>query len=215
MKAIGFIETHGLVGNIEATDAMLKAASTDFLGSVALGAGLVAVVVTGEVASVKASVEAGREAASRVGEVVCTNVIPRPHEDLYKIMPPKGPAAGGSLKKAIEEDIPLTSALGMIETYGYTPNVQAADAMLKAAEVSLVGQEQIGAGLVTVFVQGDVGAVKAAVEAGQAQASSIGEIVSAHVIPRPHQGVKDCMPPLIYEDLVKAAAVKTPAKNAR
>ena len=200
MKAIGFIETKGLVGNIEATDAMLKAASVDFLGSVALGAGLVAVVVTGEVASVKASVEAGAEAASRVGELVSTNVIARPHNDIIKIMPPKGPAAGGSLgEDAVKEDAPLKSALGMIETYGYTANIQAADAMLKAAEVTLVGQERIGAGLVTVFVQGDVGAVKAAVEAGLESGSRIGEVVSSHVIARPHTGVTECMPQLVYE----------------
>lgn len=199
MKAIGFIETKGLVGNIEATDAMLKAAAVDFLGSVALGAGLVAVVVTGEVASVKASVEAGAEAASRVGELVCTNVIARPHNDVIKIMPPKGPAAGGTVSAdAVKEDAPLTSALGMIETYGYTANIQAADAMLKAAEVTLVGQERIGAGLVTVFVQGDVGAVKAAVEAGMESAAHIGEVVSSHVIPRPHTGVTECMPELVY-----------------
>ncbi len=200
MKAIGFIETKGLVGNIEATDAMLKAADVAFLGSVALGAGLVAVVVTGEVAAVKASVEAGQEAASRVGELVCSNVIPRPHNDIAKIMPAKGPAAGGKLSAdAVMEDCPLNSALGMVETYGYTPNIQAADAMLKAAEVTLVGQEQIGAGLVTVFVQGDVGAVKAAVEAAQDSAGRIGEIVSSHVIPRPHSGVADSMPALVYE----------------
>ena len=200
MKAIGFIETKGLVGNVEATDAMLKAASVEFLGSVALGAGLVAVVVTGEVASVKASVEAGQEAASRVGEIVCTNVIARPHEDVIKIMPPKGPAAGGTPgADAVTEDAPLSRALGMVETYGYTANIQAADAMLKAAEVSLVGQERIGAGLVTVFVQGDVGAVKAAVEAGQEASARIGEVVSAHVIPRPNCGVGECMPALVYE----------------
>lgn len=200
MKAIGFIETKGLVGNIEATDAMLKAASVDFLGSVALGAGLVAVVVTGEVASVKASVEAGAEAASRVGELVSTNVIARPHADIVKIMPPKGPAAGGTVSAdATKEEAPLKSALGMVETYGYTSSIQAADAMLKAAEVTLVGQERIGAGLVTVFVQGNVGAVKAAVEAGMESASRIGEVVSCHVIPRPHGGVAECMPELIYE----------------
>lgn len=200
MKAIGFIETKGLVGNIEATDAMLKAAEVEFLGSVALGAGLVAVVVTGEVASVKASVEAGAEAASRVGELVSTNVIARPHNDVIKVLPPKGPAAGGSFSvDAVHEENPLKSALGMIETYGYTANIQAADAMLKAAEVSLVGQERIGAGLVTVFVQGDVGAVKAAVEAGEESAGRIGEVVSSHVIARPHTGVTECMPELVYE----------------
>lgn len=199
MKAIGFIETKGLVGNIEATDAMLKAADVAFLGSVATGAGLVAVVVTGEVASVKASVEAGEEAASRVGELVSTNVIARPHQDVAKIMPPKGPAAGGrKTADTVAEEVPLNKALGMIETYGYTTGIQAADAMLKAAEVTLVGQEQIGAGLVTIFVQGDVGAVKAAVEAGTEAASRIGEVVSSHVIARPHNGVAECMPELVY-----------------
>lgn len=194
MKAIGFIETKGLVGNIEATDAMLKAADVEFIGSVTIGAGLTTVIVTGEVGAVKASVEAGQEAASRVGELFCTNVIPRPHADVERVMPPKGPATGKPEGKG--EQVPLNSALGMIETNGFTANIEATDAMLKAAEVTLVGQEQIGAGLVTVFVQGDVGAVKAAVEAGQTAAARIGEVVSAHVIPRPHASVSECMPPL-------------------
>lgn len=81
-------------------------------------------------------------------------------------MPAKGPATGKSGLPAGEQ-VPLDAALGMIETNGTTASIEAADAMLKSADVSLVGQEKIGAGLVTVFVQGDVGAVKAAVEAGQ------------------------------------------------
>ena len=85
-------------------------------------------------------------------------------------------------------------ALGMVETYGLTASIEAADAMLKAADVSLVGQEKIGAGLVTVFVQGDVGAVKAAVEAGEVAAARVGQVVSVHVIPRPHGSVGECMP---------------------
>lgn len=192
MKALGFIETKGLVGSIEATDAMLKAADVEFIGSVTIGAGLTTTIVTGEVGAVKASVEAGQEAASRVGELFSNNVIPRPHTDVARVMPPKGPATGKPATPG--EQIPLETALGMIETLGFTANIEATDAMLKAADVSLVGQEQIGAGLVTVFVQGDVGAVKAAVEAGQTAASRIGEVVSAHVIPRPHSGVAECMP---------------------
>jgi len=94
LRALGFVETKGLVGNIEATDAMLKAADVEFVGSDTIGAGLTTVVVTGEVGAVKAAVEAGQEAASRVGELVSVNVIPRPHADLEKIMPKKGPAAG-------------------------------------------------------------------------------------------------------------------------
>ena len=195
MKALGFIETKGLVGNIEATDAMLKAADVEFIGSDTIGAGLTTVIVTGEVGAVQAATDAGQEAASRVGELFCVNVIARPHTDLARIMPPKGPAVGKSAKDAGEQ-VPVNSALGMIETNGLTAAIQAADAMLKRADVSLVGQEKIGAGLVTVFVQGDVGAVKAAVEAGQTAAMRIGEVVSAHVIPRPHTSVSECMPEL-------------------
>ena len=123
------------------------------------------------------------------------NVIARPLADLARIMPAKGPATGKSGLPAGEQ-VPLDAALGMIETNGLTASIEAADAMLKSADVSLVGQEKIGAGLVTVFVQGDVGAVKAAVEAGQTAASRIGEVVSALVIPRPHASVSECMPEL-------------------
>ena len=85
-------------------------------------------------------------------------------------------------------------ALGMIETKGLVGSIEAADAMVKAANVTLLGKEFIGGGLVTVMVQGDVGAVKAAVEAGQESASRIGELVAIHVIPRPHGSVGAILP---------------------
>ena len=87
-------------------------------------------------------------------------------------------------------------ALGMIETRGLTAAVEAADAMVKAAEVTLIGTEKIGSGLVSVMVRGDVGAVKAAVEAGNASASRLGEIIATHVIPRPHGDVEKILPAL-------------------
>ena len=85
-------------------------------------------------------------------------------------------------------------ALGMIETRGLTAAIEAADAMVKAAEVVLIGTEKIGSGLVTVMVRGDVGAVKAAVESGTAAASKLGEIIASHVIPRPHADVEKILP---------------------
>ena len=85
-------------------------------------------------------------------------------------------------------------ALGMVETRGLTAAIEAADAMVKAAQVVLIGTEKIGSGLVTVMVRGDVGAVKAAVEAGGASASSLGELVATHVIPRPHNDVEKILP---------------------
>ena len=87
-------------------------------------------------------------------------------------------------------------ALGMVETRGLTAAIDAADAMTKAAEVTLVGTEKIGSGLVTVMVRGDVGAVKAAVEAGESAASKLGELVATHVIPRPHSDV-ECILPVV------------------
>ncbi|MEI8200595.1 MAG: propanediol utilization microcompartment protein PduA [Eubacteriales bacterium] len=88
----------------------------------------------------------------------------------------------------------MHEALGMIETKGLVGAIEAADAMVKAANVSLVGKEMIGSGLVTVMVRGDVGAVKAAVEAGAAAARRVGELVSVHVIPRPHSDVENILP---------------------
>jgi len=86
------------------------------------------------------------------------------------------------------------SALGLIETRGLVAAIEAADAMVKAATVALVGTEYVGGGLVTVIVRGDVGAVKAATDAGAASASRLGELVSVHVIPRPHGDVEAILP---------------------
>ena len=87
-------------------------------------------------------------------------------------------------------------ALGMVETRGLTAAIEAADAMTKAAEVTLVGTEKIGSGLVTVMVRGDVGAVKYAVDAGAAAAKRVGELYGVHVIPRPHADVEYILPTL-------------------
>jgi ethanolamine utilization protein EutM len=87
-----------------------------------------------------------------------------------------------------------SEALGMIETKGLIGSVEAADAMVKAANVTLIGKEYIGAGYVTVMVRGDVGAVKAATDAGAAAARRVGELISVHVIPRPHAEVERILP---------------------
>jgi len=95
-----------------------------------------------------------------------------------------------------EEIKMVQQALGMVETRGLVAAIEAADAMLKAANVTLVGTEKIGSGLVSIMVRGDVGAVKAAVEAGAANASRLGELVATHVIPRPHTDVEKILPVL-------------------
>jgi ethanolamine utilization protein EutM len=90
-------------------------------------------------------------------------------------------------------------ALGMIETRGLVAAIEAADAMVKAANVTLIGKEKVGGGLVTVMVRGDTGAVKAATEAGAAAANRVGELLSVHVIPRPHPDVEQILPKRLGE----------------
>ncbi|MBE6583471.1 MAG: propanediol utilization microcompartment protein PduA [Ruminococcaceae bacterium] len=90
----------------------------------------------------------------------------------------------------------MNEALGMVETRGLVAAIEAADAMVKAANVQLIGSEKIGSGLVSVMVRGDVGAVKAAVEAGGAAAANLGEVIATHVIPRPHTDVNKLLPTL-------------------
>lgn len=106
-------------------------------------------------------------------------------------------AAASEEKKieTVKEEIKMTNeALGMVETRGLVAAIEAADAMVKAANVILIGTEKIGSGLVSVMVRGDVGAVKAATEAGGAAAAKLGEVVAVHVIPRPHSDVEKILP---------------------
>ncbi len=110
----------------------------------------------------------------------------------------KAPAEKKEAAPVITKEVPVMvqQALGMVETRGLVASIEAADAMLKAANVELVGTEKIGSGLVSVMVRGDVGAVKAAVESGAAAATRLGEIVATHVIPRPHTDVEKILPSL-------------------
>ena len=111
--------------------------------------------------------------------------------------PPKAEAEPEQPKQTTDRrnrNMANTNALGMVETKGLVGAIEAADAMVKAANVQLVGKEQVGGGLVTVMVRGDVGAVKAATDAGAAAAEKVGELISVHVIPRPHAEVDHILP---------------------
>ncbi|MBT4980832.1 MAG: BMC domain-containing protein [Gemmatimonadetes bacterium] len=176
--AIGMVETVGLVGVIEAGDAMAKAASVQLLGWDKVGSGLVTIFCSGDVAAVKSAVDAGSTAAARVGQVHSVHVIPRPHNELSAIVP----------ERADDDDRSdgAVRALGLIETKGATGVIEAADAMSKAADVDILKIQEIGGGYVTVMVSGDVGSVQASVSAGSEAAERVGELVSQHVIPRPH-----------------------------
>ena len=105
---------------------------------------------------------------------------------------PKTEEVAVEIKKEVK--VMTQEALGMVETRGLVAAIEAADSMLKAANVTLIGTEKIGSGLVSVMVRGDVGAVKAAVEAGSSNASKLGELIAVHVIPRPHGYVEKILP---------------------
>ena len=144
----------------------------------------------------KAAPKKAVTAANRVRAAKSVSAAAKPEETAHKVniqninIAEKGSAPKKEEKRMAQE------ALGMVETRGLTAAIDAADAMTKAAEVTLVGTEKIGSGLVTVLVRGDVGAVKAAVEAGESAASKLGELVATHVIPRPHGDVENILPKL-------------------
>ena len=131
--------------------------------------------------------------ASPAPEVVEKVIEKKPVEEV-KTEEPKKTTTKKSETKEIKTMV--QQALGMVETRGLVAAIEAADAMLKAANVELVGTEKIGSGLVSVMVRGDVGAVKAAVEAGLAASQKLGEIIATHVIPRPHTDVEKILPSL-------------------
>lgn len=184
-QALGMIETKGLVALFEASDAMLKTASVTFSGWETVGSGLVTAFVEGDVAAVKAATDAGAASARRLGEVSHVQVIARPHDELDLLV-------RDVAKKGAATSDPGT-AVGFIETRGLVGVIEASDAMCKAANVQLVRRIEIGGGFVTSVVRGDVGSVQASVDAGAAAARKVGELVSAHVIARPHPGLLEGM----------------------
>ena len=179
-QAIGLIETLGMVPAIYGADAMLKAADVDLIAYENVGSTLVTIMVKGDVAAVRASVDAGKAAASSVGKLTAHNVMPRPVRpvgDIAKIY-----------SVADEPAEPRLRALGLIETFGIVYLMEAADAMIKAADVELIGFENVASGYISVLVQGDVGACQAAVAAGVKAVEAMGTTVySSCVIPTPHK----------------------------
>jgi microcompartment protein CcmL/EutN len=181
-RAIGMVETKGLVPVIEAADAMVKAANVQIIHYAKAGSGLATVVVTGDVGAVRAAVDSGATAARRVGAVISVHIIPSLDAGVAEAFNYGEARDGGSM--------PSRGALGMIETKGYVAAVEAADAMAKSANVEIRGFEMVGGGLVTVIVMGDVAAVNAATDSGAAAAARVGEVVSVDVIARPQVDVR-------------------------
>lgn len=184
-EALGLIETLGMLPALNGADQMLKAANVELISYENIGSTLVCVMVKGDVAAVKASVEAGAAAAADVGQLTAQNVMPRPIRGIGDIVSVHD--IDGEQGEQELPPMPRPKALGAIETFGIVFVLEAADAMMKAADVELLGYENVASGYISVLVQGDVGAVQAAVEAGlQALKEMEAEAYSSIVIPTPH-----------------------------
>jgi len=184
-EALGLVETVGMVPAIEAADKMLKAANVELVAYENIGSTLVTIMVKGDVAAVKASVEAGAAAAESIGTLTAQNVMPRPIKDIGDIV---------SVYDIDTKELPKVGrykALGLIETFGIVFVLEAADAMCKAANVELIGFENVASGYISVLVRGDVGACKSAVDTGVKAVKDMGaEVYSSVVIASPHQDLE-------------------------
>ncbi|SMF29496.1 BMC domain-containing protein [Desulfovibrio gilichinskyi] len=182
-EALGLIETLGMVPAINGADQMLKTADVELISYENVGSTLVAVMVKGDVAAVKAAVEAGAVAAAEIGKLTAQNVMARPIRGVGEIV------SVHAVESSDDADAQAgrPKAMGLIETFGIVYVLEAADAMMKAADVELIGYENVASGYISVLVQGDVAACKSAVEAGVKAVHEMGvEVYSSVVIPTPH-----------------------------
>ena len=140
--------------------------------------------------------EAKKTPAAKAVEEPASKPAPAAKRPASRKAAPSAAAQPATTTPVMKKEKTNMEALGMVETRGLVAAIEAADAMVKAANVTLIGSEKIGSGLVSIMVRGDVGAVKAAVEAGGAAASRLGEVIATHVIPRPHGDVEKLLPVL-------------------
>ena len=199
-EALGLVETLAIVPVIEATDKMLKAADVELVALEAGGSTLCTVFVKGDVAACLSAVEACAAAAEKIGTLTGKYVMPRPIKAISAIVNTHDIDQGEE-----PDEVPHgpTQALGMVETFGVLYLMEAADAMCKAADVELVGYENIYDGYVSALVRGDVGACKTAVAAGVKAIEDMGHEVYSHVtIARPHPGLEKIIKRYSTEGLI-------------
>jgi len=194
------VETVGLSPALVIADIAVKAADVTIVGIEGDAGHRAIVKMVGDAANCRAAVDAARDAAEKMHAEfdVSLNLQFADSEKVRMVESPQeySPINQGylhMLPKESESEINM-NAIGMLETQGLTGVIEGADAMLKAADVELVGKEKIGAAHVTVIVQGDVAAVKAAIEAGVEAVNKVGTLVAAHVIARPHEAIVRLLP---------------------
>jgi len=206
MNSLGFIEAPFLSISAMLAQEAANAANVRILGFEATGNENLLIRLAGDVSQVRAALNAAEALAPKLGvDFITTGTIPRPasgFDPMIHFPNANNPLYGGR-HQFLPTDYPTTSnssknmkpqAIGILETQGLTAILEATDAMLKAADVKLVGKEKIGAAYVTVIVRGDVAAVTAAIQAGQAAVGSLGKVIAAHVIARPHDELSSLLP---------------------
>jgi carbon dioxide concentrating mechanism protein CcmO len=191
-KALGLISVQSFPAIVGVADMMLKSSSVDLVGYEQIGGGHCTAVVRGGISDVRLAIETGEQVAAQFGQKYSSLITARPMENLDQILP-----IGSKLANLItgrEQNRFRDHAVGLVETVGFPPMVAAADAMLKAADVSLSAYHKIGAGLCTAIIRGSVSNVAHALEAGMAEAERVGELHSVMMIPRPLDDLERAMP---------------------
>ena len=187
-QALGMLETLGMVPAIEACDKMLKAADVTLISYENVGSTLVTMFIKGDVAAVESAIKAGVSAASAIGKVTASDIITRPIDQIGDVV---SIYDVDTQVETADEAAFTTAALGLVETFGIIYCIRAADAMCKAADVTLAGFENTASGYISAIVEGDVGACKTAVAAGVKAVEALGQqVYSSVVIARPHPGIK-------------------------
>jgi microcompartment protein CcmL/EutN len=204
MPALGFIEVPFLSVAAVVADAVAKASGVRVLGLETTGNEAILIRVGGAVDDVGAALATADEVASRLGTSLVRTRLARPAEAMERLIhfPNANNPLYGGRDQFLPTDYPgprtpmnaTQQAIGILETQGLTAALEAADAMLKTASVTLVGKEKIGAAYVTIIVRGDVAAVKASIDAGSQAVGSLGKLIAAHVIARPHADLIALLP---------------------
>ncbi|WP_448573799.1 carbon dioxide-concentrating mechanism protein CcmK [Trichothermofontia sp.] len=217
LGALGLVCTHSFPAIIGTADMMLKSADVKLVGYEKTGSGFCTAIVRGRFADVRLAVSQGAETAKQFEQFVSSLVLPRPLPNLELVLPISKDFARIAAQQ--EGSRISTHAVGLLETRGFPAMVGAADAMLKSANVQLVGYETIGDGLCTAIVQGRVSDVTIAVEAGMYEAERIGELHAIMVIPRPLEELMQVLPlanlqaeapqPLRFPVVIKEKATET------
>lgn len=189
--ALGVVSTASFPAIIGTADAMMKSANVTLVGYEKTGSGHCTAVVRGGVADVRMAVEAGVQTARQFGQFVSSTVIPRPLPNLDVVLPIT--ARLDELEK-VGRSTMSSQAIGLLETRGFPAMVGAADAMTKAADITLMAHELIGDGLCTIIIRGSLPNVAIAVDAGMHEAERIGELHAVMVIPRPLDDLEQSLP---------------------